>query len=149
MTKEPRPGVELYLTAEAHARVEIDRQLAVAGWAVQDADKVNPGLCYRARVTKTFDPRQGDVYYVALLRYHYNPQTKQPLDCYYWSPDDTWTQYPIGGEFRPVDVPCSFWPEGARDLVKLVSESNGRQALARAIEEAVQAETSEREGGGG
>lgn len=108
---------------------------------------VDPGLCYRARVTKTFDPKQGDVYHVALLRYHYNPQTKQPLDCYYWSTDDTWTRYPIGGEFRPVNVPRSYWPEGARDLLKFVSESNGRQALAKTIEEVVQAERSEREGG--
>jgi type I restriction enzyme R subunit len=30
-----------YLTPEARARVEIDEQLRTAGWAVQDADKVN------------------------------------------------------------------------------------------------------------
>ncbi|GEM_PF-7070030 len=110
---------------------------------------VDPGLCYRARVSKAFDPRHGDVYYVALLRYHYNPKTKQPLKCYYWSPDDTWTQYPIGGEFRPVNVPYSCWPEGARDLLKLVSESNGRRALSKAIEEVVRSGKAEREGTGG
>jgi hypothetical protein len=35
------PGSDSYLTAEARARVEIDRQLQAAGWAVQDAGKVN------------------------------------------------------------------------------------------------------------
>jgi len=30
-----------YLTPEAKARVEIDRMLAAAGWAVQDAGKAN------------------------------------------------------------------------------------------------------------
>jgi len=30
-----------YLTPEARARIEIDRMLAVAGWAVQDAASVN------------------------------------------------------------------------------------------------------------
>ena len=32
---------ESYLTPEARARREIDRRLQAAGWAVQDADKVN------------------------------------------------------------------------------------------------------------
>src|SRR5262249_18784286 len=32
---------DAYLTPEARARREIDRQLVAAGWAVQDADKVN------------------------------------------------------------------------------------------------------------
>lgn len=34
-------STESYLTAEARARVEIDRQLAEAGWIVQRASKVN------------------------------------------------------------------------------------------------------------
>ena len=34
-------GELAYLTPEAKARVEIDRMLAAAGWAVQDASRVN------------------------------------------------------------------------------------------------------------
>ncbi|MGH9023390.1 MAG: DEAD/DEAH box helicase family protein, partial [Acidimicrobiia bacterium] len=41
MTKESHSGSEPYLTAEARARVQIDRELEAAGWAVQDADAVN------------------------------------------------------------------------------------------------------------
>ena len=41
MTKESHSGSEPYLTAEAQARVKIDRELDAAGWAVQDADGVN------------------------------------------------------------------------------------------------------------
>ncbi len=35
------PAAETYLTPEAQARIEIDQMLALAGWVVQDADKVN------------------------------------------------------------------------------------------------------------
>jgi type I restriction enzyme, R subunit len=34
-------GSDSYLTAEARARVEIDRQLEAAGWAVQSMDTLN------------------------------------------------------------------------------------------------------------
>jgi hypothetical protein len=34
-------GVAAYLTPEAQARIDIDRMLGLAGWAVQDPDKVN------------------------------------------------------------------------------------------------------------
>ena len=34
------PAAETYLTPEAQARIEIDRMLSLAGWAVQDADRV-------------------------------------------------------------------------------------------------------------
>lgn len=95
---------------------------------------VNPGLCYRARIVKAFDPRQDDIYYIGLLRYHYDPKTRAPLECYYWAPDNTWTKYPIGGEYRPIEVPWPYWPQGARDLLPSVSEPNARRALADAIE---------------
>ena len=35
------PAAETYLTPEAQARIEIDQMLALAGWVLQDADKVN------------------------------------------------------------------------------------------------------------
>jgi type I restriction enzyme R subunit len=41
MTKEFDSGSEPYLTPEAKARVQIDRALGAAGWAVQDSDAVN------------------------------------------------------------------------------------------------------------
>ena len=41
MTKESHSGSDAYLTAEAQARVQIDKELGAAGWAVQDADSVN------------------------------------------------------------------------------------------------------------
>lgn len=41
MSGEQYSGRDVYLTAEAQARVQIDRQLEAAGWAVQDADSVN------------------------------------------------------------------------------------------------------------
>jgi type I restriction enzyme, R subunit len=45
------PSTETYLTAEARARVEIDRQLETAGWVVQFANTVNlgagPGVAVR------------------------------------------------------------------------------------------------------
>ncbi len=41
MTAEQHSGSDVYLTAEAQARVQIDQGLKAAGWAVQDADAVN------------------------------------------------------------------------------------------------------------
>jgi type I restriction enzyme R subunit len=46
-----------YLTPEARARVEIDRMLELAGWAVQDANAVNlsaaQGVAVREFVLKS------------------------------------------------------------------------------------------------
>lgn len=41
MTGEAHSGSDVYLTAEVQARVQIDRELETAGWAVQDASAVN------------------------------------------------------------------------------------------------------------
>ena len=38
MTEESHSGSKTYLTAEAQARVQIDKELDAAGWLVQDAD---------------------------------------------------------------------------------------------------------------
>ena len=50
-------GELAYLTPEAKARIEIDRQLAAAGWAVQDARAVNltaaQGVAVREFVMKS------------------------------------------------------------------------------------------------
>lgn len=44
---------ESYLTPEARARREIDRQLAAAAWAVQDADQVNLAAAQDVALTMT------------------------------------------------------------------------------------------------
>ena len=103
---------------------------------------VDTSLCYRSRIRKGFDPRKGDVYYVGLLRYHYDAQTKQPLKSYFWVVDDSWVEYPIGGEYRPIEVADPYWPQGARDLLKLVSDSHARQALSNGIESIVRSNES-------
>src|SRR4030065_181237 len=41
MTEESYSGSNVYLTAEAQARVQIDKELVAAGWLVQDAQSVN------------------------------------------------------------------------------------------------------------
>src|SRR3989441_7625287 len=43
MSKEPHSDSEAYLTAEAQARVQIDKELNDAGWSVQDAYEVTQG----------------------------------------------------------------------------------------------------------
>ena len=59
------------MTAEARARVEIDRQLQAAGWAVQDADQVNlaaaQGVAVREFILK---PPHGRADYLHFLDRH-------------------------------------------------------------------------------
>ena len=61
-------GEIAYLTPEARARVEIDRQLAAAGWAVQDASRANliasRGVAVREFVLK---PPHGRVDYLLFV----------------------------------------------------------------------------------
>jgi type I restriction enzyme R subunit len=62
------PDAQAYLTPEARARIEIDRMLAAAGWAVQDADRVNltaaRGVALRELV---LTPPHGKVDYVLFV----------------------------------------------------------------------------------
>src|SRR5690348_10455341 len=57
-----------YLTAEALARVEIDKQLDQAGWIVQDADAVNLGAGQGVAVREfVLQPPHGRVDYLLFL----------------------------------------------------------------------------------
>ena len=47
-----------YVTAEARARVEIDRQLEEAEWAAHDADKVSPATARGVAIREFVEPRR-------------------------------------------------------------------------------------------
>src|SRR5439155_25261450 len=68
MTEESHSGSKTYLTAEAQARVQIDKELGAAGWAVQDADSVNlaaaQGVAVREFILK---PPHGRVDYLLFV----------------------------------------------------------------------------------
>jgi type I restriction enzyme R subunit len=65
MTEESPSGFDAYLTAEAQARVRIDKELDAAGWSVQDAGSVNlaanQGVAVREFILK---PPHGRVDYM-------------------------------------------------------------------------------------
>src|SRR5439155_20074074 len=67
MTEESR-GSDAYLTAEAQARVQIDKELDAAGWLVQDAHAVNlaagQGVAVREFILK---PPHGRVDYLLFV----------------------------------------------------------------------------------
>jgi type I restriction enzyme R subunit len=68
MTKESHSGSDAYLTAEAQARVQIDKELGAAGWLVQDAHAVNlaarQGVAVREFILK---PPHGRVDYLLFV----------------------------------------------------------------------------------
>src|SRR3989441_10116207 len=68
MSKEPHSDSEAYLTAEAQARVQIDKELGAAGWSVQDAHAVNlaarQGVAVREFILK---PPHGRVDYLLFV----------------------------------------------------------------------------------
>src|SRR3989475_1207516 len=68
MTKESHSGSDAYLTAEAQARVQIDKELDAAGWLVQDAHAVNlaarQGVAVRKFILK---PPHGRVDYLLFV----------------------------------------------------------------------------------
>jgi hypothetical protein len=71
------PGSDSYLTAEARARVEIDRQLQAAGWAVQDAGEVNLAASQAWGCASSFSSRRtaGPTTHSAKERHHTPPST--------------------------------------------------------------------------
>src|SRR3989442_8865703 len=68
MSKEPHSDSEAYRTAEAQARVQIDKELGAAGWSVQDGHAVNlaarQGVAVREFILK---PPHGRVDYLLFV----------------------------------------------------------------------------------